>query len=172
MARPGSGNAPWGVVKILDLGLARWRNPLDDLPNHLPQIGLLVGPPDFIAPEQAGNSRTCDSRADLYSLGCTFYYLLTGHVPFPIGSLTEKLCQHQFADAEPVQEVRYRKLLENLPFGDEARAQKLIAVPDEVASVVRKLMAKKPDDRCQSPAGLAAALRTWQKAARNKGKIK
>jgi eukaryotic-like serine/threonine-protein kinase len=140
---------------------------MDDQPNHLTQIGSLMGTPDYIAPEQARNSRTCDIRADLYSLGCTFYYLLTGHVPFPIGSLTEKLCQHQFEETVPVEEARYQKLMEDLPSGGEARAQKLIAVPEEVAFLIRKLMAKKPEDRCQTPVELAAALRTWQQAARN-----
>jgi eukaryotic-like serine/threonine-protein kinase len=164
MARPGSGNAPWGIIKLLDLGLARWHD-LDG-PNNLTQIGALMGTPDYIAPEQARNSRTCDVRADLYSLGCTFYFLLTGHVPFPKGSLTEKLYQHQFNEPVPVAEARCQKLMEDLPSGGESRAQKLLAVPSEVAQAIRKLMAKKPEDRFQSGAELATALRTWQKAAR------
>jgi serine/threonine-protein kinase len=172
LARPGSGAAPWGVAKILDLGLARWQDPLDDLPKHLTQIGSLMGTPDFIAPEQARDCRTCDIRADLYSLGCTFYYLLAGHVPFPNGTLTEKLCRHQYDEPMPVEEARRLKLMEDLPSGGEERAQKLIEVPDEVAFVIRKLMAKRPADRCQTPAELAAALRTWQKAALNQAKHK
>jgi len=164
LARPGSGSAPWGIVKILDLGLARTRDSLDDQANHLTQLGCLIGTPDYIAPEQACDSRSCDIRADLYSLGCTFYYLLAGHVPFPKGDLTEKLRQHQFDEPVPVEVARRRKLLDGLLSGKEAH--KLIEVPDPVAFVVRKLMAQKPADRCQTPAELAAALRIWQKAAR------
>jgi len=163
MARPTSGSAPWGVVKILDLGLAR-REDLDDQPNQLTQLGSLMGTPDFVAPEQARNSRTCDIRADLYSLGCTFYLLLTGNPPYPKGSLTEKLYQHQFGQPVPVAEARRQKFIEDLPSGGEERVQKLIAVPDEVAFVVRKLIAKKPEARYQTPADLSAALQAWQKS--------
>jgi serine/threonine-protein kinase len=168
LTRPGSGSAPWGIVKILDLGLARWEDPLDDQPHQLTQLGSLMGTPDFISPEQARNSRTCDIRADLYSLGCTFYFLLTGNPPFPKGSLTEKLYQHHFGEAIPVAEARRQKLMEDLPSGGEDRAQKLIAVPEEVASAVHTLMAKKPEDRYQTPAELAGTLRSVQQAVLSK----
>ena len=160
LARPSSGSAPWGMIKMLDLGLARWNDPMDEPSNHLTLLGSVMGTPDYISPEQARNSRTCDIRADLYSLGCTFYYLLTGSVPFPNGSLTEKLYQHQFNEAVPVAEARRRRFMGDLPSGAGTRAEKLIAVPDAVVFVLQKLMAKRPEDRCQTPAELAAALRT------------
>ena len=78
------------VVKLLDLGLARLQEQGDGILSGadrpaLTQLGVIVGTVDFIAPEQARNSSAVDIRADLYSLGCTFYYLLTGRVPFPGG---------------------------------------------------------------------------------------
>ena len=98
-----------------------------------------MGTPDYIAPEQARDSHTADIRADLYSLGCTLYFLLTGRAPFPGGSLTEKLLKHQMDEPRPVEELRPE-------------------TPPAVAAVVRKLMAKRPGDRYQTPAEAAAAL--------------
>ena len=75
------------VLKITDFGLARWADDDPDRPiSHLTQIGSVLGTPEFMSPEQTRNSSTCDIRADLYSLGCTFYYLLAGQVPFPNGT--------------------------------------------------------------------------------------
>ncbi len=68
--------------------------------------GTVMGTPDYIAPEQALDSHTVDIRADLYCLGCTFYYLLTGRVPFPGGTLTEKLLKHQLDEPRPVEQLR------------------------------------------------------------------
>src|SRR5947209_19997013 len=70
--RPGANPAayPWGLVKILDLGLARWEGEASQLSTMLTQLGSLMGTPDFIAPEQARDSHTSDIRADIYSLGC------------------------------------------------------------------------------------------------------
>src|SRR5207244_1394748 len=77
------------VLKITDFGLARWSD--DDDPDrptsHLTQVGSVLGTPEFISPEQTRNSSTCDIRSVLYSLGCTFYYLLAGQAPFPNGTL-------------------------------------------------------------------------------------
>jgi serine/threonine protein kinase/tetratricopeptide (TPR) repeat protein len=130
-----------GVVKILDLGLARLEQagstaqPSSDLT----QTGAVMGTPAFMAPEQALDSRRADVRADLYSLGCTFYYLLTGRTPFEQVSLAEVLLKHQLAEPEAVEEVRR-------------------GVPPSLAGVVRRMMAKLPDLRYQTAAEVAAAL--------------
>jgi len=130
------------TLKILDMGLARLdqhASPDDDKSSTMTQVGAVMGTPDFIAPEQALESHTVDIRADIYSLGCTFYYLLTGKVPFPGGSLAEKLMKHQLREPQPVARLRPD-------------------VPPAVASVVRRMMAKKAEDRYQTPAEIAAAL--------------
>ncbi len=130
-----------GAVKILDMGLARLAHTGegDDHSATLTQDGSLMGTPDYMAPEQVVDSHTVDIRADLYSLGCTLYYLLSGRVPFPGKTLGEKLVKQQMHEAEPIQRLRPDVLA-------------------PVAAVVRRLMAKKPEDRYQTPAALAAAL--------------
>jgi serine/threonine-protein kinase len=132
-----------GVVKILDMGLAR----LVSYPGErrgdgsLTEEGQMMGTPDYIAPEQARNAHGVDIRADLYSLGCTLYYLLTGQPPFPEGSTIEKLLMHQLNEPRPLAELRSD-------------------VSPEVIALVKKLMAKKPSDRYQTPAEVAEALTT------------
>jgi serine/threonine protein kinase len=130
-----------GVVKILDLGLARWERSVDGgaEPPTLTRDGAMMGTPDFIAPEQARDAHTADIRSDLYSLGCTFYYLLSGKVPFPGGSLAQKIYKQQFGAPVPLTGVRPD-------------------VPSSVASVVYRLMAKEPPDRYQTPAEVIADL--------------
>jgi serine/threonine-protein kinase len=131
---------PWGVVKILDMGLARLDTTDDTLlSTQLTQDGAVIGTPDFIAPEQAKNSHAIDIRADLYSLGCTLYYLLSGQAPFEGGTLVEKLLHHQLDPARPVEKLRPD-------------------VPPDVALVVRRLMAKRPEDRYPTPAEVADVL--------------
>src|SRR5437867_3318679 len=80
-----------------------WTASLPSLP--APASGL-AGTPDFMAPEQAHGRPTADTRSDLYSLGCTFYYLLTGQPPFPGGTWSEKLLRHQFDAPPPVTKLR------------------------------------------------------------------
>jgi WD40 repeat protein/serine/threonine protein kinase len=128
------------VVKILDMGLARNDALGDD--STLTAEGTVLGSPDFISPEQARNAHTVDVRSDLYSLGCTFYFLLTGQVPFPGGTLTEKLLKHQLDAPRPIQELRPE-------------------TPAELVGLVAKLMAKKPEDRFQKAAEVADALERW-----------
>jgi serine/threonine protein kinase len=127
------------TVKLLDLGLARLDNPEQSGESDLTDTSTLMGTPDFIAPEQARDARAADIRSDLYSLGCTLYYLLTGSVPFPGGSLTEKLLKHQFDDPRPLEELRPE-------------------MPPALRAVVRRLMAKEPENRYPTPAEAAAAL--------------
>jgi serine/threonine-protein kinase len=133
--------APNGLtIKVLDLGLARLSaGPHDSTAESLTDTGAVVGTPDFIAPEQARNAHDIDIRADIYSLGCTLYYLLIGKIPFTGETLTEKLIKHQLEEPEPVQRLR----------------------PDVqagVLDVLHRMMAKRPDDRYQTPAQVSAAL--------------
>jgi serine/threonine-protein kinase len=128
-------------VKILDLGLARLdaAAPVGEGTSELTQSGTLMGTPAFLAPEQARDARRADIRSDLYSLGCTLYYLLTGRQPFPGQSLAEVIVQHQLDEPESVTKLRPD-------------------VPAGVAAVLRRLMAKRPEDRYQTPAEAAVAL--------------
>jgi WD40 repeat protein len=103
------------------------------------QTGCVMGTPDYMAPEQARDSHTADIRSDLYSLGCTLYYLLAGRVPFPGGTVTEKMLRHNMDEPTPLEQLRPD-------------------VPPAVAAVVRLLMAKRREDRYQTPAELAEAL--------------
>ena len=131
------------VVKILDMGLARFQHAAgESTSTDLTRANTVVGTPDFMSPEQAKDSRSVDHRSDLYSLGCTLYYLLTGDAPFPKGNPLEKLMQHQMDAPRPVQFLRPD-------------------IPHELANIVHCLMAKRPDDRFQSGAALAHALEPW-----------
>jgi serine/threonine protein kinase len=98
-----------------------------------------MGTPDYLSPEQARELASADIRSDLYSLGGTLYFLLTGEVPFPGGSPLDKLERHATVDPEPVEQLRP-------------------VVPPGVAALVRRLMAKDPAARPQTPAELAEAL--------------
>jgi eukaryotic-like serine/threonine-protein kinase len=126
------------IVKILDMGLIRSVGfDSDGADRHdLTRSGTVVGTPDYMAPEQAKNSSTVDHRADLYSLGCTLYFLLAGRPPFPDGNPIEKIIKHQLEAPLPLQALRPE-------------------VPTSVAEVVARLMAKSPADRF--PTALAAA---------------
>ena len=96
------------LVKILDLGLARFqRTTADDLTNVITPPGAgLIGTPDYLAPEQAIDFHQADIRADIYSLGCTLYFLLAGRPPFPGGTLGEKLAKQIHAQPVPLEELR------------------------------------------------------------------
>jgi len=82
-----------GQVKILDFGLARFADEAEG-ERRLTSVDAVVGTPDFLSPEQARNSRNVDIRSDIYSLGCTLYFLLTGQPPYPEGNAIEKLLAH------------------------------------------------------------------------------
>ena len=134
-----TGNGTAGtLVKILDMGLARLQAG-GDHDSALTQEGVVMGTPDYLAPEQATNARNADIRSDLYSLGCTFYYLLTGKAPFHGGALTEILLRHQMDAPPPLDQLRPD-------------------VPPALAAVVSRLLAKNPADRFQAPVELAEAL--------------
>jgi serine/threonine protein kinase/WD40 repeat protein len=135
---------PWGTIKILDMGLALVRRSDGDVSSNscsgtITHAGSVVGTPDFIAPEQARDSHSADIRADLYSLGCTFYFLLTGDVPFPGGTGMEKLFKHQLDPPPPITQFR-------------------ADLPPGLPEVVHCLLAKAPQDRYQTPIELARAV--------------
>ena len=153
---------PDGQVKILDFGLARFASealpdlvPADaawrtepqteamgpDRPFQITLTDMLLGTADYIAPEQARDPRSADIRADIYSLGCTLYYLLAGHPPFPDGNLAQKLASH--AERIP------RSLT-------EARAD----IPLKLARIVDRMMAKDRSRRFQRPAEVVEAAQS------------
>jgi WD40 repeat protein/DNA-directed RNA polymerase specialized sigma24 family protein/tRNA A-37 threonylcarbamoyl transferase component Bud32 len=127
-----------GRVKILDFGLARFARE-GDAGGGVTQAGAVVGTPDYMAPEQAGQPGQADIRADLYSLGCTLYHLLAGRPPFVGGAALEKLLAHQ-----------------DRQLADLAAARP--DVPPELAGVVARLLAKDPAARFQTPTEVAAVL--------------
>ena len=131
------------LVKILDLGLARLRSGADgEITTTLTPVGassVTMGTPDYLAPEQALDFHQVDIRADIYSLGCTFFYLLTAQPPFPGGSMAQKLMRHQQVAPPPLEKFRSD-------------------VPPAVEEVVRRMLAKRPEERFQTPAEVAAGL--------------
>jgi hypothetical protein len=132
--------APPGVtVKLLDLGLAQLTDSQLSAEGAASPDGGLCGTPDFMAPEWGRADRRIDARSDLYSLGCTFYYLLTGQVPYPGGSWTEKLLRHSFETPPAVRQLRPD-------------------VPAEIAAVVERLMAREREDRYPSAAAVVSAI--------------
>jgi WD40 repeat protein len=139
---PGPRLPPRPLVKLLDMGVARiyqGRDYPDDSVTTLTRDGVVIGTPDYVAPEQLEDPHGADIRADLYSLGCTFYFLLTGQVPFPGGTLLQKLDRQRWEHPHAVDQLRPE-------------------IPAAVAAVVRRLMAKHPDDRYRTPGEAAAAL--------------
>ncbi len=128
---------PTGRAKLVDMGLARTQIPQDE--RQLTQSGVTLGTFDYISPEQAMEPREADVRSDIYSLGCTFYHLLTGQPPVPEGTAAKKLHfhEHEFP-------VDPRQLNPD--------------VPDEVAAILSRMMAKNPRDRYQKPEHLVEEL--------------
>jgi eukaryotic-like serine/threonine-protein kinase len=127
---------PSGQVKIIDLGLAL-QNEFED--ERVTREGTTVGTVDYMAPEQARDSRATSIQSDIYSLGCTTYYLLTGVAAYPGGDITDKLTRHA---RSPVPDVR------------DLRPDIAVAL----SAIIQKMMAKKPDDRFGSYDELIAAL--------------
>lgn len=145
--------APEGRVKILDFGLARFASERDrsrvaaaESEGGLTQTGMIMGTPDYMAPEQATDARRADIRADVYSMGCTLYHLLAGQPPFPEGGALQKVIQHLEKTPRPLHELRSE-------------------VPRELAAVVARMLAKKPEQRFQNPAEVAKVLAPFVKAS-------
>ncbi len=129
--------SPNGRAKLVDMGLARQMGP--HLDQGLTQSGVTLGTFDYISPEQALEPRDADVRSDIYSLGCTFYHALTGQPPVPEGTAAKKLhCHQHVAPLDP------RQLNPD--------------VPDEVAAVLGRMMAKDVKERYQRPEHLVQHL--------------
>ncbi len=123
-----------GIAKVVDMGLARDTS-LDKSNADATASGVTLGTFDYIAPEQARNPRDADVRSDLYSLGCTLFYMLTGHPPFPEGTALQKLLNH---GSQPPPDPRgWREDLS-----------------DQLYEIMMKLMAKRSADRYQKPVEL------------------
>lgn len=132
------------VVKVLDFGLAKMSHG-EARDNSLTDSGQMLGTPHYIAPEQALDAQTADIRADIYSLGCTLYFLLTGGPPYPQGSTLQILQAHRSAPIPSVRAIRPD-------------------VPEALDAIIRRMMAKDPADRPQTPAEVSASLAPFRVA--------
>jgi len=128
-----------GTVKILDMGLARL---MSDSGQPGVSDAQTKGTVDYMAPEQGLGVRF-DHRADIYALGCTFYFLLTGHPPFPEGTIPQRIIKHQTQQPQSILEQRPD-------------------TPRDLVKICRKMMAKEPDDRYASADEVARALAQWK----------
>jgi serine/threonine protein kinase len=129
------------ILKILDLGLARFRRGAsgETISTLTDSRTTMMGTVDYMAPEQAIDSHEVNIRADIYSLGCTLFYLLTGQPPFSGGTDAEKLVRHQLRQPPAIRELRPE-------------------VPEQLAAVVATMLAKSPEDRFRKPVELIQAL--------------
>ncbi|HEV3259868.1 MAG TPA: protein kinase [Gemmataceae bacterium] len=129
------------IIKVLDMGLALLHQ--DDArrqtSSELTQEGTAMGTVDYMAPEQALDAHGVDTRADIYSLGCTLYHLLAGYPPFSGGTMAQKLLWHQQVDPAGIEHDR-------------------ADLPEALPGVLRKMIAKRPEDRYQVPAEVVIAL--------------
>ncbi len=132
---------PDGVVRVLDLGLARFSDEEQASLTILHDENVL-GTADYLAPEQAVDSHGVDGRADIYSLGCSLYFCLTGHPPFDEGTLPERLLKHQKDPPPPIRKERPD-------------------VPNDLVSICLKMMAKKPNTRFQRMEQVYHYLTKW-----------
>ena len=128
-----------GTVKLLDLGLCLFT---DDPHDMLKTRDLQVGTVDYMAPEQALNCHAVDTRVDIYSLGCVFYALLAGRLPFQAKNSAQKLLMHQTAHPRPIHQHRHD-------------------LPTPIADIIHTMMEKRPEDRFQTPGIVAEALKPW-----------
>ena len=132
-----------GTIKILDLGLAL----LDRSDNFDPSITIMhndnIGTADYLAPEQAINSHHVDHRVDIYGLGCTMYYLLAGHAPFPEGSVVQRIAKHQSVMPQDIMELRPD-------------------CPRELRDLCWHMMQKSPQARVQSYDEIISRIKQWR----------
>ncbi len=129
-----------GLLRILDLGLAADFESEQNLTREYNE--RVLGTADYLAPEQAVDSHTADARADIYSLGCTFYFLLAGKPPFPEGTLLQRMLAHQKQTPPPLTDFRSD-------------------LPDELIHLLKQMLQKKRELRIQSAAAVAEYLTKW-----------
>jgi serine/threonine protein kinase len=139
-----------GVIKVADLGLARGAGGQTTEFTRARSVGVTpagagpMGTTDYLAPEQAIDFHAADIRADIYSLGCTLWYLLLGQPPFPGRSLAETLLSHQTREVPAIEKLRRD-------------------VPGGLAAVLRRMLAKRPEDRYQTPDEVAEAVAPYSR---------
>ena len=129
---------PDGHVKLVDMGLARLHH-VEASSRDLTASGVTLGTFDYISPEQAHDPRNTDVRSDIYSLGCTLYFMLVGQPPFPTGTVLQKLLSHS---SDPVPDPR------------DVRPD----LDERVVGILTKMLEKKPADRHQAPQELIGEL--------------
>lgn len=130
-----------GILKILDLGLALFSD------NERASLTVehnenVLGTADYLAPEQAVNSHTVDHKADIYGLGCALYFVLTGHPPFPDGTLAQRIAKHQTHQPDDIRKDRPD-------------------CPRDLADICMKMMQKRPEKRYANMTEVAQALEGW-----------
>ena len=140
------------VVKILDFGLAKLTSETGSESGQT-KTGQVLGTPDYIAPEQIRKAKSADIRADIYALGGTLYFLLTGRPPFQADNLYDLFRQHHEASPVPVHEVRSD-------------------APPALSDVIGRMMAKDPAARYQTPKEVATALEPFVKSGTSSGKAR
>ncbi len=138
-----------GNVKVLDLGLALV-NQEDDESLTLLYNERVMGTADYLSPEQAVNSHFVDLRSDIYSLGCTLYFMLTGHPPFPNGTLAQRIAMHQTKEPVDIRQSR-----PDCPF--------------ELVAICQQMMRKKPDQRYPNCEVLKTDLMGWLETGQQLG---
>ncbi len=127
-----------GSVKLVDMGLARLHQ-VESSSDDLTASGVTLGTFDYISPEQARDPRLADVRSDIYSLGCTLYFLLAGRPPFPDGTALQKLLRH---NADQPADIRVDRP----------------DLPAEAQAILARMLAKRPDQRQQSAEQLIAEI--------------
>jgi serine/threonine protein kinase len=134
---------PHDHAKVLDLGLAYTQGEEVEDIEVLGGRGYIVGSIDYMAPEQTRDPTAVDARADLYALGCCFYFALTGRPVFPEGTVYQKVRAHRHEEPNPIRQLNP-------------------AIPEEFAAIIHKLLAKQPAERFASADELVEALRPWR----------